>query len=219
MQEIFGGVFFEDRKLFTENSVPGYKPFDEELVKRGKREFRTWNPRRSKLGAAIVKGIKSMPIKKGDKILYLGAAHGMTPTFVANIVKESGILYAVEFSDRCFNNLLPICEKYTNITPIMADARKPEEYYWIEKVDVVFIDVAQPDETEIAIRNCKEFLKPGGYLLMAIKSRSIDVTKSPGLIYKEEMAKLRKGGFEIIDWKTLDPLEKAHAFIVAKSKD
>jgi fibrillarin-like pre-rRNA processing protein len=216
MKELFSRIFLKDDRLLTENSVPGYRPFDEDLVNVRKREFRVWNPRRSKLAAAIMKGIKTVPISKGSKILYLGAAHGMTPSFIANIVKD-GLVYAIEFSERCFNDLLPLCKKYKNIIPILADARKPETYYWIEKVDVVYVDVAQPDETEIAIRNCKEFLKPKGHLMMAVKSRSIDVTKSPQKIYREEIDKL-KSDFEIIDWKTLDPLEKAHAFIVARLK-
>ena len=99
----------------------------------------------------------------------------------------------------------------------MADARKPEVYAWIEEVDIVYIDVAQPDEIEIFIRNCKEFLKKDGYGMISIKSRSIDVTKSPREIYREALKKLEKD-FELIDWKTLDPYEKAHAFIVVKSK-
>lgn len=218
MRELFPGVFLIDGKLATENPLKDYRPFDEDVLKIKGKEFRVWNPRRSKLAAAISKGIKSVPISEGTKILYLGAAHGMTPSYISNIVKESGIIYAVEFSERCFNELIPLTNKYKNIIPILADARKPETYCWIEKVDVVFADVAQPDETEIAIRNCKEFLKPKGYLLLSIKSRSIDVTKSPGRIYKEEIQKLRKADFEIVDWKTLDPLEKAHAFIVAKFK-
>ena len=98
----------------------------------------------------------------------------------------------------------------------MADARKTELFYWIEKVDVVFCDISQPDETEIAIRNCREFLKKGGYLMMAVKSRSIDITKTPTKVYQEEIEKLRKAGFEIVDWRTLDPLERAHAFILAR---
>jgi fibrillarin-like pre-rRNA processing protein len=217
MKELFPGIFLKDDTLLTENSVPGFRPFDEDIVKVNKKEFRVWNPYRSKLAAAIKKDIKTVPISEGTKVLYLGAAHGMTPSFIANIVKSRGIVYAVEFSERCFNELLPLCDKYTNIVPILADSRKPELYQWIEKVDVVYVDVAQPDETEIAIRNCKEFLKPRGFLMMAVKSRSIDITKSPGRIYKEEIKKLKD--FEVIDWKTLDPLEKAHAFIVARSKD
>ena len=216
MKELFSGIFLKDDRLLTENSVPGYRPFDEDIVKVRSKEYRVWNPYRSKLAAAIKKGIKIVPISEGTKVLYLGAAHGMTPSFIANIVKEKGIVYAVEFSERCFNELLPLSSRYTNIIPILADSRKPELYYWIEKVDVVYVDVAQPDETEIAIRNCKEFLKPKGYLMIAVKSRSIDITKTPGKIYKEEIKKLKD--FEIIDWKTLDPLEKAHAFIVARSK-
>ncbi|NIM47238.1 MAG: fibrillarin-like rRNA/tRNA 2'-O-methyltransferase [Candidatus Aenigmarchaeota archaeon] len=216
MKEIFPRVFLIENKLATKNPFSGYKPFDEELLKRDKKEFRMWNPTRSKAGAAIKKGIKEFPIEKDSKILYLGAAHGYTPSFLSNIIGKKGIIYAVEFSERCFNELLILCLKYKNIVPIFADARKPELYYWMEKVDVVYVDIAQPDETEIAIRNCKEFLKPNGYLMIAIKSRSIDVTKSPKEIYKNEIKKLKDSGFKIIDWKTLDPLERAHAFIVAK---
>jgi fibrillarin-like pre-rRNA processing protein len=192
MKEIFPGVYSIDGRLAVENSVPGFRPFDDELVREGKKEYRIWNPNRSKLGAALVKGIKEMPINRDSKILYLGAAHGFTVSYISNILTDvKGIIYAVEFSERCFNELLPMCQKYKNISPIMADARKPELYYWIEKVDVVFCDISQPDETEIAIRNCKEFLKPEGYLMLSIKSRSIDR-------------------------KTLDPLERAHAFILAR---
>ena len=208
-------VVKKDGKLLVENPVAGYRPFDDEIIK-GRKEYRVWNPRRSKAAAAIVKGIKEFPIEEGNKVLYLGAAHGYTPSFISNIVGKDGIVYAVEFSERTFNKLLPISKKYTNIVPILADARKPELYYWVEQVDVVYADVAQPDETRIVIRNCKEFLKKGGYTMIAVKSRSIDVTKSPMKVYQEEMKRLKKGGFEIIDWKKLDPLEKAHAFILAK---
>jgi fibrillarin-like pre-rRNA processing protein len=217
MKEIFPGVFSIDSKLAVENSVPGYKPFDDEIIRAGKKEFRVWEPTRSKLAAALVKGLKEFPIKENSKVLYLGAAHGMTVSFISNILTgKEGIVYAVEFSERCFTELLPLCLKYKNISPIMADARKPELYYWIEKVDVVFCDISQPDETEIAIRNCKEFLKPKGYLMLSIKSRSIDITKSPKKVYDEEMEKLKKAGFKIIDWKTLDPFERAHAFVLAR---
>lgn len=215
MQKLFDNVFKKDGKLLVENPIKDYRPFDDELVEEGKKQYRVWNERRSKAAAAIIKNIKDFPIKEGQKILYLGSAHGYTPSFIANIVKD-GIVYAVEFSERTFNDSLPIAKKYHNIIPIWADARKPEEYYWVEKVDVVYIDVAQPDETRILIRNAKEFLKQGGIVMMAVKSRSIDVTKSPNKIYQEEIKKLKNAGYEIIDWKTLDPLEKAHAFIIAK---
>ena len=218
MKEIFPGIFLIDDKLTTKNSIPGYRPFKEQTVKVGKDEFRLWDPTRSKLAAAILKKIKRVPLTKGSKILYLGIAHGYTASFIANIIGREGIIYGVEFSERCFNELLPICGKYKNIAPILEDARKPENYSWVEKVDIIYCDIAQPDATLIAIRNCKEFLKEYGYLFLAIKSRSIDVTKSPKKIYEEEIKRLEKSGFEIIDWKTLDPFEKAHAFIITRIK-
>jgi len=216
MKELFPKIFLIDKRIVVENPIPGFKPFDEEILKVDKKEFRIWNPERSKAAAAIVRGIKEFPIKENSKVLYLGAAHGYTCSFLSSIV-GNGIIYAVEFSERCFNELLPLCKKYKNINPILADARKPEKYSWIEKVDVVYIDIAQPDEIEIFIRNCKEFLKPKGYGMIAVKSRSIDVTKSPKEIYKEALKKLEKD-FEIIDWKTLDPYEQAHCFIVVRMR-
>lgn len=216
MEKLFVGIFKNEGKLLVENPVNGYRPFNDELVKNGKKEYRVWNPRRSKAAAAVIKGIKEFPIRRGDKILYLGSAHGYTSSFLSSIVGKNGLIYGVEFSERTFNEFLPLTKKYKNIIPIMADARKPELYHWVEQVDLVYADVAQPDETKIVIRNCKEFLKSGGYVMIAIKSRSIDVTKSPKRIYQEEIRKLKNAGFEIIDWKTLDPLEKAHAFIIAK---
>jgi len=216
MKEIFPGIFLIEDMLFVENLIPNYNPFGDRLMKIDKKEYITWNPQRSKLAAAIIKDIKLVPIKKGSSILYMGAAHGYTCSKISCVVGEEGIIYAIEFSERCFNELLPLCEKYKNIIPILSDCRKTENYSWIEKVDIVYCDIADPQEVEIFIRNCNEFLKKDGYGMIAIKSRSIDVTKSPKEIYKESLKKLEEVGFDIIDWKTLDPLEKAHAFIIIK---
>ena len=62
MKEVFPGVFSTDGKVAVENSVPGYRPFDEEIIRSGKKEFRVWEPTRSKLAAALVKGLKEFPI-------------------------------------------------------------------------------------------------------------------------------------------------------------
>ncbi len=218
MKEISDGIFLIEDRLATQNRIKDYDPFNDGLVEMTGKQYRFWNPTRSKLAAAIMNEIKFVPIKNQDKLLYLGVAHGMTASHISDIIGNQGIIYGVEFSDRPFQELLPLCEKYRNISPILADARKPETFYWVEKVDVVYVDIAQPDATEITIRNCREFLKKNGFLLFAIKARSVDVTKSPNEIYKEEIEKLKKANFEIIDWKKLEPFEDAHAFIVAQIK-
>ena len=85
----------------------------------------------------------------------------------------------------------------------------------LKTVDVVFQDVATDDQSEILIRNCKAFLKPGGTALLSLKSRSIDVTKSPDVIYKQEEKKL-KTYFKVVEKVRLDPYEKDHMFFVLK---
>lgn len=46
------------------------------------------------------------------------------------------------------------------MAPLLEDARKPERYLpFIEKVDLVYCDVAQPDQTNIFIENMRLFLK------------------------------------------------------------
>ena len=214
LKEKFPGVFLLDGKLCTLCQNKDFRPFGEQIIS----GYRLWDPNRSKLGAAIMKGIRAMPIKKGDKVLYLGIAHGFTASFVSDIVGSEGIIYGIEFSDRCFRELLPVAEKFKNIVPMLADARKPEAYGIFEKVDVVFCDIADPQQTEVAIRNCKAFLKPEGFLMISIKTQSIDVAGKPSEILEGEMKKLEKEKFEIIDWKNLEPFEEKHFFIVARMK-
>ena len=46
-------------------------------------------------------------------------------------------------------------------------------------VDVIFADVAQPDQARIVGLNAKYFLKQGGGLLISIKASCIDSTAPP----------------------------------------
>jgi fibrillarin-like pre-rRNA processing protein len=103
-----------------------------------------------------------------------------------------------------------------NIIPILQDARQPQQYFSVySKVDIVYVDIAQPDQTDIAIKNCKMFLKDGGYIFLVIKTRSIDVTKAPKKIIENEINKLRES-FEIIQVIDLFPYDKDHAMVIAK---
>ncbi len=203
MKEIFSGVFMDGKKLFTKDFA-------------GKQ--RAWDPEKSKLAATIINGLKDLEIKEGSILLYLGASTGTTVSHISDIVGKKGIVYAVEFSERVFHSLLDLAEKRKNIAPLLADARKPENYAWVEEVDVVFCDVAQPDETEIAIRNANIFLKKDGMLYISIKSQSIDVTKSPDKIYKQESEKLKKNGFDVLQLIDLEPHQEKHAMVVAKKQ-
>ena len=217
LKEIFDGVFRHGRNLLTVNPLPGRKLFTEQLASIEGREYRVWDPSRSKPAAAIAKGLAEFPLKPGSKILYLGIASGQTSSYFSSIIGPSGIIYGVEISERCFRELLPTAQALGNIVPILADARKPETYGWIEHVDIIMEDVATNDQSEIMIRNAERFLKPGGYAMMVIKSRSMDVTREPKEIYREELAKLSKH-LKVIQSLELDPFERDHLFILMKKE-
>lgn len=216
----FEEIFIIDRKIATKNLTPGGRVYGEELIKEGKNEYRVWDIFRSKPAAAIKKGLKIFPLKKGEKVLYLGIASGTTASHFSDIIGEEGIIYGIDVAERVLKDLMSVAEKRGNILPLLFDARIPEKYanHILEKVDLVYADVADPEEIELFIRNCKMFLKEEGYGMIAIKSQSIDVTKDPKVIYEESRKKMEKEGFKILDFVELDPYDKMHGFFVVQMK-
>lgn len=204
-------------RIATVNLAPGKRVYGERLFKWKDLELREWNPYRSKLGAALLKGIEELPIKEGHKILYLGAATGTTPSHVSDIVGLIGRVYALDVAPRVMRELIAVCETRPNMFPMLADARKPHEYrHIVELVDGIYADIAQPDQASIVADNAEFFLKDGGYLLLAIKARSIDVTREPSEVFKQQIDILKERGFEIIDMVHLEPFDKDHAMVYAK---
>ena len=216
----FYGVYKTNGKFATINLIPKEKVYGEELITDKNIEYRIWDFWRSKPAAALKSGLKKLPLQKGINILYLGIANGTTSSHFSDIIGKEGLVYGVEISERPFRELLPTAEKRGNIIPILANARKTEDYenVVLDKVDLVYEDVASDDQIQILIRNCEKFLKPNGYAIIAIKSQSIDVTRPPREVYEECLKELEKH-FEILDKIELDPYEKHHLFVVMKSKE
>ena len=209
-----------EQKISTENLVPGNQVYKEKLIIKKGIEYRLWDPFRSKLAASIMNGLENFPFKNKTKVLYLGASTGTTVSHVSDIVGPSGLVFAVEHASRVARDFLDrVATHRSNIMPILQDARKPKEYFSVfGKVDVVYVDIAQPDQTKIAIENCDMFLKKEGFFFLVIKTRSIDVTKAPKRIVEEEIKKLREK-FEILESIDLHPYDKDHAMVIAKYKN
>ena len=219
----FLGIYlavFEDgsRRLATRNLALGRTVYGEKLVRFKGVEYRIWDAFRSKLAAAILKDLSFVPIKPRSKVLYLGAASGTTASHVSDIIGEDGHVYCVEFASRAIRELVNnVCAYRPNMLPLMEDARFPERYaMFVPKVDVVYCDVAQPEQAKILADNADLFLKPNGWTMLAVKAQSIDVTKEPLEIYKHEINVLKNRGFQIEAVVHLEPYDKAHAMILAR---
>ncbi len=213
MQELFEGVFRIDRAIATRNAVPGKKVYNEKLIKHSDGELRLWDAFRSKLSGAIKKGLKTFPFKKGSKILYLGASTGTTVSHLSDVVGDEGEIYAVEFAPQCMKSLIALSEDRENVIPIHSDARQPAEYEDVGEVEIIYMDVAQPDQDDILIKNADMFLKKGGIAMIAIKSQSIDVTKAPDEVFAETLSNLEKK-FKVLEKMKLEPFDKDHLFVV-----
>ena len=219
--EIYWAILEDGTKrLATKNLAPGRAVYGERLITFKGVEYRIWDPYRSKLAAAILKGLKNVPIKPGNKVLYLGAASGTTASHVSDIVGENGHVYCVEFSARAIRELVNnVCAFRPNMSPILEDARLPERYAMlIEKVDNIYCDIAQPEQAKILADNADLYLKKRGGIMLAIKAQSIDVTKEPSEVYKREIETLKNRGFKIKEVIHLEPYDKAHAMIIAEFK-
>ncbi|MFP3133449.1 MAG: fibrillarin-like rRNA/tRNA 2'-O-methyltransferase [Nitrososphaeria archaeon] len=212
-------VEISDRKvLATKNLAPGISVYGEKLIKEKGIEYRLWDPFRSKLAGAIMKGLKDMPIKPGSTVLYLGASTGTTISHVSDIIDINGLVFGVEVSARVARELMDKVVKYRkNVIPIVEDARRPDRYaqFIFKKADVLYSDIAQPDATEITLNNSLMFLKKGGYLVLIVKARSIDPVLPTGEIIKREAKKLEDAGFKVIEILNLNPYDKEHGFILA----
>ena len=154
-------------------------------------------------------------MEPGSKILYLGAASGTTVSHVSDIIGPSGVVFAVEFSQRSGRDLLNVAKKRTNIIPIIEDARHPQKYRMIiPMVDTIFADVAQPDQARIVGINAHYYLKNKGFVVISIKANCIDSTAQPEAVFAEELVKLQREMIRPLEQLTLEPYERDHAVVV-----
>jgi fibrillarin-like rRNA methylase len=146
---------------------------------------------------------------------------------------QEGVVYAVEFSLRSGRDLINMAKKRTNVIrmlssklslincwftynalAILEDARMPNRYRMLlSTVDVIFADVAQPDQARIVIYNAEYFLKDQGHIVISIKASCIDSVAPPDVIFAEQLEVLKKAQFKPLEQVTLEPYERDHAMV------
>lgn len=203
------------KRIVTKSLVPIDSSDKHILV--GNEEYRVWNPFHSKLAAILLKNPTIDFFKTDSTVLYLGAANGTTVSHVSDIVAD-GIIYGVEFSPRAMQDLILVSTRRMNLIPILADAMQPESYRnMVQEVDIIYQDVSQREQGKMAVRNSEMFLNKNGFLILIIKSRSIDVTRKTGDVVADEV-RLLDGVFEIMGIIDLEPFHSGHVAVLAKRK-
>ncbi|MCJ1460494.1 Small subunit processome complex component [Mycoblastus sanguinarius] len=199
-----GESVYGEKRISVESSANSTAPNGDAAPPATKTEYRVWNPFRSKLAAGILGGLDEVFVRPGSKVLYLGAASGTSVSHVADIVGSTGIVFAVEFSR-------------TNVIPIIEDARHPLRYRMlVSMVDVIFADVAQPDQARIVGLNAHLYLKVGGGIVVSVKANCIDSTAAPEAVFAREVQKMKEERIKPIEQLTLEPFERDHCIVTGK---
>jgi len=111
--------------------------------------------------------------------------------------------------------LTNMAKKRPNVVPIVEDARMPMRYRMlIGACDVLFADIAQPDQARICALNAQMFLKPGGWFIISIKANCIDSTAPATAVYASEIEKMKKDLMKPKESLTLEPYHRDHNVVI-----
>ena len=80
-------------------------------------------------------------------------------------------------------------------------------------VDVIFADVAQPDQARILGLNAALFVKNRGHFVIAIKASCVDSTKPAEAVFASEIEALKKEKFRPVERISLEPYERDHIVV------
>ena len=205
------------KKLATLNNASINEVYNEKIIKINGKQYNLWNPYTSKLAAAIVNGMEIFPILKKTKILYLNGAIEKTLSHISDIIGVNGKIFILrDINENSKNFLENVMNDRTNVFTITRDNGDPAKFSSkSEMVNVVYVDITQHNETEVAIQNCKRYLRDGGFLMLVVPTKKIDFVNNPNGQNLEEIQKLQSS-FEIIQQINLTDFFKEHSMIIAK---
>lgn len=209
----------EKLRLYTRNSDRGNRVYGERLIQYRENEYREWDPFRSKLAAIILENPLKKFLSADITCLYLGASSGTTISHLSDIL-TGGIIFGIEFAERSIRQLIQNTSRRKNIIPIFADVRYPDNYAKsiFSTMDIIYQDISQPNQAEIALNNCNYYLKDNGLLILAVKSQSINSIQKSEYVYAQEKMILEEGGYEVIESVNIHKYAANHTVLLVKKR-
>ena len=223
------GIRREGRSLWTRNAVRGISVRGERRKTDSRIEWRSWDPTRSKVAAALLRTAKDpsqlLP-ETGATVLYLGASYGSTCSHIHDQVcgagnHHGGQVVAVEISPRAMRELSELAKLRPGLVPVLGDARQPSQVtpYVRNQADWMHQDLSIADQAETFVRMADVFLRPGGTGLLSLKAASERTSDGDDDSRFAKAAKiLRESDLEVIERINLKGLEEQHVvFLVRKT--
>ena len=210
-------IFRDGRSLYTPNATPGVRVYGETLRTVGATEYREWDPFRSKLAGALLRGLPVDLLGGVRSTLYLGGAHGTTVSHLSD-AWPGATVYVVEKSPTSFAPLLALARGRSNLLPILADAQLPERYQAdVGTVDFLYQDVAQRTQAQIFVENARACLSGRGAGVLMLKVRSVTQRGSASAIVREARRVLEEGDLRVVRETTLEPFSREHVALAVRA--
>lgn len=220
-------LLIEKSTLWTMNATPGKRVYGEKTRRISSREFRKWDPYRSKIAAGMLRtqhDPRNLLPQPGSQVLYLGAGHGTTISHIHDIVcgegnKFGGRIIGIDISPRCIRDLLGLAKVRPGFIPVLADARKSTWEHTIHsQVDWLFQDVSQTGQLDIFLDVSSKHLKPSGRALFSFKMASERWSDEAKTVQIEAMEqRITSSGFDCTEILDLQGFEDEHfLFVISK---
>ena len=206
----YDGIIEHDGKIYNEttNRNPVY---GEDIIRIKGKFYREWDPRRSKLSAAIRNNLKDFPFNRESRVLYLGASTGTTVSHISDIC-SNGAIYAVEKSYEPFTKLLRLSESKKNIYPILEDALKTERFlHFVESPRIIYQDIAQRNQAQI-FNTVSSSVGGIEKALLVIKVRAVTSRKDKNEVLRSQLENIEN--FNVRQLVDLSPYSIANYMAV-----
>lgn len=209
------GVFSEGDEMYVRSLLGDSPEFGRTVRGPNGHHYRSFPPTASKLAALAKLGCRHWPFRSASRVLYLGAGAGTTVSFMSDVC-PGGQIIAVEFAPEPFRALLDVARGRPNVVPVLADARAPAAYAAQvgPPVDIIYQDVAQRDQWDIAHRNARALMAPSGTVVLVVKARSVDVAARPDAVYTGIRALAEAAGFRTLELIDLGPFDEGHGVLI-----
>jgi fibrillarin-like rRNA methylase len=221
-------LLIEKSTLWTMNATPGKRVYGEKTRRFSSKEFRKWDPYRSKIAAGMLRtqhDPRNLLPNNGSQVLYLGAGHGTTISHIHDIVcgesnKFGGRIVGIDISPRCIRDLLGLAKVRPGFIPVLADARKSTWEHAVHgQVDWLFQDVSQTGQLDIFLDVTSKHLKLSGRALFSFKMASERWSDEAKTTQIETMEKrIASSGFDCNEILDLQGYEDEHfLFVISKN--
>ncbi|KAL6580002.1 hypothetical protein OROMI_008026 [Orobanche minor] len=142
-------------------------------------EYRIWNPRISKLAAAILSGLTNIWLKPGSRVLYVGSVCGITVLQLSDLVGSDGVVYVKGLSDDVANTV----EERSNVIIISGNDFLHKDYRMVVgMVDVILGDIVYPEKGVGQLQviyismQARSYLRTGGHYLISTRPKNNNLT-------------------------------------------